>query len=66
MPHDDDVPSPASDLSAYRRVRQDRQAEALICMFSEVLGKPLARRALNPRELARRQARLRGRGIDYG
>lgn len=64
--HEADVPAPASDLSAYRRARQDRQAEALICLFSEVLGKPLARRALTPREVARRQARLRMRGTLYG
>jgi hypothetical protein len=54
----DDVPHPASDLSAYRRARQDRAADALICLFSQVLGKPLERRELTPEQRARRVARL--------
>ena len=60
--HDDDaVPSPASDLSAYRRVRQERASDALITMFSQVLARPLARRELTPEEQARREARIRER-----
>jgi hypothetical protein len=57
----DDVPPPVSDLSAYRRARQDRSADALICLFADVLGKPLQRRELTPFERARRENRRRER-----
>lgn len=52
---------PVGDLSAYRRARQESSAEALICLFSQVLGKPLSRRELTPFEHARRENRLRER-----
>lgn len=57
----DDVPPPTSDLSAYRRARQERSSDALIQMFSSVLGQPLERRELTPEEQARREARMRAR-----
>jgi hypothetical protein len=59
---DDDVPPPASDLSAYRRARQERASDAVIEMFAGVLGKPLVRRELTPHEQALREDRLRERG----
>lgn len=63
MEHGDAGPPLAGDLSAYRRVRQERTADALICLFSQVLGKPLERRELTDAERARRQARTEGREI---
>jgi hypothetical protein len=62
MAHDDEPPPPAGDLSAYRRVRQERASDAMIEMFAGVLGKPLVRRELTPHEQALREARLRERG----
>lgn len=61
MATDDAVPPPASDLSAYRRARQERASDAVIEMFADVLGKPLARRELTPEEQAYREDRLRNR-----
>lgn len=58
----DDVPPPASDFSSYRRVRQERASDALICLYSKVLGQPLARRELSDEEWDRRDARLQSRG----
>jgi hypothetical protein len=66
MPRSDDVPHPASDLSAYRRARQERASDALICLFSQVLGTPLERRELTPAEQARRDARRDSRRLAFG
>lgn len=49
---------PAHDLSAYRRARQERTDQALIALFSGVLGTPLERRELTPEQAARRADRL--------
>lgn len=59
MDADADVPPPASDLSAYRRARQERTSDAMITLFSRVLGQPMVRRELTPEEQARREDRLR-------
>lgn len=47
-----------NDLTAYRRAREQRAAEATIELFAEILGKPLALRELTPEQQARRDARL--------
>lgn len=46
------------DLTAYRRVRQQRADQALIEMFASVLDAPLVLRELTPEQQARRDARL--------
>jgi hypothetical protein len=61
MSHDDGPPPPASDLSSYRRARQERSSDALIQLYAAVLGQPLKRRELTPEEQARRENRLRER-----
>jgi hypothetical protein len=58
--HSDPMAEPY-DLSAYRRVRQERGDQALIELFSEILEKPLERRDLTPEQQARRDARLAAR-----
>lgn len=57
----DDAYPPAHNLSAYRRVRQERADQALIELFAEILEKPLERRDLTPAQQARREARLAAR-----
>lgn len=46
-----------ADMAAYRRARQERADQALICLFADVLGAPLTRRELTPDQQARRDAR---------
>lgn len=47
-----------ADLESYRRARQERADQALICMFAAVLGAPLTRRELTPEQERRRAERL--------